>query len=227
MSEATQKTQRREEITCYFCRTPESVFSKTVNGETTWDCRECKAHFFQKMKHGQKSKITRVIQDYAAMYDDSSMGCHVVFTIQGDISRRTASTLREGRDLKSREGFNDLSKDFGELLWSNSDGKPVLTFEVIEEACRKHAYTFTASNDSEKIAQLSLCHIITAGISKTTLAMIHELVDSIPKSNDNLIRYFVAEGQEDLIIKAVRRAHDKFVTKGNELGIKMTKAMCA
>lgn len=227
MSEAGQVTKRREEITCYFCRTPNAVFSKTVAGETTWDCKECNAHYFQKMKPEQKSKVTRVIQDYAAMYDDSSMGCHIVFTVQGDISRTTATTLREDRDLKPRDGFNDLSKDFGELLWSNSDGKPVLTFESIEEACRRHAYGFTSTNDSEKLAQMTLCHNITAGISKSTLKIIHELVNSIPKSNDNLIKYFIAEGQEDLIIKAIRRAHDKFVTRGNELGIKMTKAMCA
>ena len=93
-----QVKERLEEITCNFCGIEKSVFSKiSLDGEKTWDCIKCNAHYFQKMKSGQKNKRAEVIQDYAAMHDDSSMGCIIVFVIQGDIARKTARTLKSAR----------------------------------------------------------------------------------------------------------------------------------
>ena len=101
-----------------------------------------------------------------------------------------------------------------------------MDFEIIEDVCRKYAFNFTARDEKDQMVQLTFCHDIVSNISSGELKQIHDVIGSIPKTNDNLIRYFVAEGQEELILKAVRATYHKHANRGSDLGVKIAKSMC-
>ncbi len=222
---AAQKAERPEEITCFFCALPDSVFEdKQEKGK--WDCVNCFARFYKTHKPGVTQRRPVMLQNFATMYDDSWMGFIKVHPVEGDIPRQTALSMRAARKIVPMKGFNALSEDFTQRLWSNSDGKPVLEFEAIEEVCGKFAYNFTPESERDRTTQLVFRHDIAGKINKSAMDQIHKLVRSIPRSNGNLIRYYVAEGQEDLILLAIRRAYVKYMTSGNLFGLRIVKSMC-
>lgn len=212
---------RKELINCHFCLAKEVV----VNVNDYYKCSNCNAEYHLKHIPGKTSIRSIVIQDVAAMHDDSWMGFIIVYPAQGDISKKTALQILATKQENDTKGFSRLSEDFENRLWCNCTNA---RFEMvaIEEVCKKFAFEFTATTDKEAMTQLVFFHDITSGISERELNKMHELINSIPGRNDNLVRYFVAEAQTQLIVKAAKRAHEKYVKYKNEFGAKMVRAMC-
>lgn len=225
-TQTAAKVAAKQEITCNFCGQRESVFRVKNSEELEFKCSQCNARYFKTYKPGITPKQQIVIQDLAAMYNDSSWGCHIVFAAQGDISKKVAKSFKKGRELKPMKGFDSLSPDFVSLLWCTAGGTPKLDEEIITEACVRHARQFTARNDRDSITALTFGNKITHLMNSKELSMVHDLIGKIPMNNDNLIRYYIAEGQELLILKAARKALEEYRNNGNLFGVMLVSSMC-
>ncbi len=239
MEQPTQTTNRgTEDILCKFCQSPSSVFS---NEDGTYDCTKCHAKYFPILMPGVKAK-RMVIQDWSKAHAETpgAMGCRIVFGQQGDISELSAYRILQKEDRSNStavEGFNHLSEQFSQHLWYSA-GNAKIDDETIRDVCRKFAFSYIGKTDDgilsaekqidESIIRVSFPRKIVSSLDIKRLQENHELISSIPKSNDNLIRYFVAEGQEKLIAQAAHKAYQSFAARKNpcELGAELCKAIC-
>jgi len=226
-------TTRTQNIKCVFCYKPSSVFS-TEDG--VYACNHCNAEYFPiRLPNVDAEKV--VIQDWAIAHDDPAMGCKIVFGQQGDISRNDADLILM-RDEELSKGFTKLSPNFSQYLWYSSEGNAKIDAETIRDVCRKFAIAYTGENEDsiltierpsdEVTIRVSFGRKVAHRVDINRLAENHKRISSIPRNNDNLIRYFVAEGQEKLIVMAAKRAYDNFMSKNKPdlLGAELCKAIC-
>ncbi len=223
-----------EDIKCNFCKAPHSVFSKT-DGSLT--CRNCNANYYPLLLPNTKAR-RMVLQDWnLALRKDPSMGYKIVYGEEGDISESDAEEILK-YDEELRPGFSKLNKKFSEMLWYSSPGQAIIDEDTIKDVCRKFAFTFTHSNEDdaltvnsaaeESVIRVTFGRKIYHCIDLKQLERTHELISEIPKRNDNLIRYFVAEGQERLIVLAARKAFDSYSPrkKHHPLAKELCRAIC-
>ncbi len=216
------------QITCLFCKIPESVFpSPTIKGR--WDCKNCSAYFLDRDIHLNAGKERGVLQDFSTMYMDKKMGCVIVFKFQGDISPETvekAQHFKAALQVSPMEGFNQLTKDFISRLWCLTGGKPYLDDEVIFEACRSYAYEQSADDEHERLSQMLFAQNVIGKIDSHSLRALHEVIAAIPKSNGNLMRYYIAEGQEEFILLGLRKVYEQAVNDGQAYTAKLAQGLC-
>lgn len=217
------------QITCLFCKIPESVFpSPTIKGR--WDCKNCSAYFLDRNTHPNAGKQLGVIQDFAIMYlDKERMGCVIVYSFEGDISPQTvakAEHFKAALRVSPMEGFNQLTKDFISRLWCLTGGKPYLDDEVIFEACRDYAYEQSAVDEHERLSQMLFAQNVIGKIDSNSLRSLHEVIAAIPKSNGNLMRYYIAEGQEEFILLGLRKVYEQAVRDGQSYTARLAQGLC-
>ncbi len=223
----TSVGKNTEEITCNFCGQKKAVFRVENPTEYEYKCSQCNAIYFQYKKPGITKPNQIIIQDISLLHSDKIFwGFIKVFGAEGDITKARAKSLNENRGLKPMPGFDSLTEDFTSLLWCNTAGKPLLDGELIEDVCRQYARRFTYKNTDESVTLLDFPRKIFAAMNKEELKKIHELINSIPKSNGNLIRYFIAEAQEELVLKGIRKVLKGYKNRKNELGVQIVTSMC-